>query len=837
MTLLDKQIQIETNCYSTSVDKYEREIEDRIRAGAGNELRGSKLIIASTIDRIAEKVTEYFKAPLKGVNHRTRMFIKDYEDKPKALALIILNTVLSNTYLHKEITSASLVLALTKALRSDYVIGKLKETNPKLFSHIEREYKKRGSRYTQSRKVKLGLMKAKLDIEDLNKETAKLGAVLINLLLSANVDIIEKYTKYDRGKQTNVFRLTNNCYVFLEEIKSSDVLFNVKVPILVVPPKDWGGMEGTGGMHTKGLYKFNLIKQKGKNKRLLSEFIKKSTDTRYIDIINRIQKTEWQINKRVLDVIETIVGNCMVDYDAPKHSKYLVGGLPYMEKQEASDYVKASDYGELHTEGKHIGTPIDKQAYKRWYAAVEVQKEHIITNMSKAIGLYLALKDAKEYKEYDKIWFSYQADFRGRIYPIQQHFNPQHKGSLKAMLQFANGVPISNQYEIDWFKIHGANCYGYDKLPYEGRINEIDRKTEEILKVASDPIGFREYWKDADEPFLYLAWCFEFSDWYHNPRDFRSHIPIGLDGTCNGIQVYSGLLLDEEGALAVNVIGKNRNDIYQIVADKVNKYLFAGDYEPTILFRKSDGTENVCTTQVEAESIAGKVGRSIVKRNVMTQPYSVTSYGMYQQIIDELKTYEAEGKEFWKGDKWVVARLLTQLNSKAILETVKGAKIGQEFLKKVTRDVTSRNSNVFFTSYLGFPILQDIRRKIADRIITEIGRITLYSNTDDIHKQKMENGIAPNFIHSLDATIMLLTVDKMKDCNSFHLIHDSYGVPVNAVKDLNKAVRESFIELFNSNPLNKFVRQVNPAMLDEVQDVIIGTLDLEKIRESEYIFS
>ena len=262
---------------------------------------------------------------------------------------------------------------------------------------------------------------------------------------------------------------------------------------------------------------------------------------------------------------------------------------------EATDYVKGSDYGECYTDGWKIATPIDKEGYKKYKQALDVQEGIIQINLSKAVALNLAMIDARDYLNEPNIYFSYQFDFRGRIYPVQQHLNPQGKEEIKALLEFSNGYPIETDEELYWFMIHGANCYGFDKLEYDERIVEIE-KEEEICLIAQDPIRYSSFWKDVDSPYLYLAWCFEYNDYINNPNTFRSHIPIALDGTCSGLQIYGGLLLDEVGAKEVNVVNKYnednkaiRADIYGSVANKVNEYLLKHEYNKFIDITKADG--------------------------------------------------------------------------------------------------------------------------------------------------------------------------------------------------------------------------------------------------------
>jgi DNA-directed RNA polymerase len=71
-----------------------------------------------------------------------------------------------------------------------------------------------------------------------------------------------------------------------------------------------------------------------------------------------------------------------------------------------------------------------------------------------------------------------------------------------------------------------------------------------------------------------LAWCFECSDCFHNPDSFKTHIPIQLDGTCNGLQHYSALLRDVVGGRGVNLINSDKpNDIYANVAVRLEEKL------------------------------------------------------------------------------------------------------------------------------------------------------------------------------------------------------------------------------------------------------------------------
>lgn len=838
MDLVNVQKKIEKDAYDYSYQRFMNEIQKRIKQDSAHELPEGMMLIKATIDLVSNKIDDYFKAPLKGLKNRERMLLSDWFENTDGLALIAINAIISSCSKEPYVPVTRIARNIAKYISQHHIMLSLTKQLPKLTSYLEREYKSRGKRYIQSRKLKLGKMKASFNEDLITRDGLMMGTTVLDLVLKSGANLVEtSVIMENKNKKQSVIMFTQETLQLISLNRANNLINFQKYPIFVVPPQDWKGITGNLGYYDHNYYHGMLIKTKGKNKKLLKQYFQTKSIPKYIEIVNRIQKTKWKINKNIYEVMNTIIDSNLVEPSSPRNNPSLLGGLPYCLHQDVSDYVKASDFGEVYTEGKYAGYPVDRESYRQWYKATEIQKEKILVNRSKAIMLFLALSDAKAYLNYPAIYFSYQACFRGRLYPVQQHLNPQLKGYIKSLLEFSEGVPIENEEQEAWFYVHGANCFGFDKLEYEERIEKILALTKEIEAIVENPYK-NVLWTEADEPFMFLAWCYEFVAYSKNPTEFRSTLPISLDATCSGIQVYSGLLLDGEGATAVNVRGETRQDIYQKVADKVNYFLSVGDYNKSIQFKKSDGTEHLVPTIVEANSLKGKITRTLTKRNTMTQPYSVTRYGMYQQLLEELNAMEDSNNVIWEGDKWVVARVLTELNDKAIVEIVKGARVGQEFLKQMTSIITKRGEYIFYTTpFFEFPVLQKIHKTAINRVKTQFGSLAIRSELENIDGNKMINGIAPNYIHSLDATLMFLTVDKLKDCNSFHLIHDSFGVPINQVEQLNEAVREAYVELFESKPLLRFIKQVNPEAVDLVDEIMINTLDLKDVYDSKYIFS
>lgn len=839
MQQLERQLALEAKSSEFSFHKFMNDITKRIQGNATHELPEGTILVKTCIDHVANKITEYFKAPIRGNNKKARSYIEEYAYRPHDLAYLIISVLIDSLSRCGTLSAVAISKDISLAIYQDYAIRNLKGSCPNLDSYMDKKFRRRGYNFIRRSKIKLGINKVKLNNNHATADMAILGATLLDIVDKSSCNLIHIYSLRVNKKTTTTVTFTKEAFNLILQAREYHMQRYVKYPILIMPPSEWKGLRGNMGYYSKKGFKGMAIKMKQGNTKIVASYLEQKPMTRCLNILNNIAKTSWRINKKVFDTIEYIMKENLVDYDSHKLSPYLLGKLPYNRQMVAEDFIKGSDFGLCYADGWKANTPIDKEEYKRYRRALDSQEERIVVNNSKSIALNLAMIDAKDYYQEPNIYFSYQFDFRGRIYPVQQHLNPQGKDEVKALLEFSKGYPINTDEELYWFKIHGANCYGYDKLEYEERVSEISKKEEEIHLIASDPIRYNGLWKDADSPYLYLAWCFEYSAYLSSPSTFRSHIPIALDGTCSGIQIYSGLLLDGDGAKEVNVVGNKRKDIYQVVADKGNEYLLKGEYNKFLDITTADGNKKTVSTVATASSLSGKINRSLTKRNVMTQPYSVTKYGMYNQLVDILTEKEDNGDVFWVGDKWLAAKILVDINERAIIEVVKGARIGQEFLKSITRDITRQGNYVFYTTpIMKFPVLQKITKYKENRINTELGRLLIKTHTDEIHQIKMVNGIAPNYIHSLDATLLFLTVEKMFGvCEDFHLIHDSYGVPVTHIPLLNKCIRDSYIELFSSNPLHRFVRQTCNERIAEVDEVMLNTLDINDVADARYIFS
>ncbi|MGL4251612.1 MAG: DNA-directed RNA polymerase, partial [Aeromonas sp.] len=114
-----------------------------------------------------------------------------------------------------------------------------------------------------------------------------------------------------------------------------------------------------------------------------------------------------------------------------------------------------------------------------------------------------------------------------------------------------------------------------------------------------------------------------------------------------------------------------------------------------------------------------------------------------------------------------------------------------------------------------------------------------------IDAKKQASGIAPNFVHSNDASHLKLTALKCTEMgvHSLAMIHDSFGCHAGFAHIMFKAVRETMVETYESHDVfaefyEEFADQLHESQLDKMPEMPKkGNLDIKQILESKYTFS
>jgi len=551
---------------------------------------------------------------------------------------------------------------------------------------------------------------------------------------------------------------------------------------------------------------YNFIKQT--NKRYLEELNSRWHEFPIVwNAVNIMQKTEWIINQPVYDVLVACIDN-----------SYALGKLP----------VNPED---IPLPPKPFDIATNKEAKTKW----KREASNVYKERAKAKSKFIQVRQIKEEAKLFLLrgfWYSYQLDFRGRIYPKSPMLSPQSADYARALLKFKFGKPMGTDEAFNNFAVAGAGLFGEtDKEELSNRRQWVIDNADKIISTANNPLT-DTYWCKADKPFSFLAWCIEYRDFALSDfsPDFITTLPIHSDCSNSGLQHYSAMMRDEVGGKATNLVPSNKpQDVYGLVAEKVIARL------------------ETITNPLAKKWLDYGIDRKICKKPVMCLPYSLTQYSCRQYIEDHVvKQLVEENKQHEFGDDLFKAtHFLTGVVWKSINEVIVGAKDIMKFLKDVAKLVSSENLPVAWTSPLGLPIFMSSYKKESKRVKTKMGdsiiKLSVSSDTDEIDRRKTQQSICPNLIHQLDSSVLSLSVVKGAELgiDNFSLIHDSFGVLAPDSDKMALALREAFCEIYSQDVLANWAIEMKQMLSDKNQRKFPpipekGNLDLDLVKKSTF---
>ena len=108
----------------------------------------------------------------------------------------------------------------------------------------------------------------------------------------------------------------------------------------------------------------------------------------------------------------------------------------------------------------------------------------------------------------------------------------------------------------------------------------------------------------------------------------------------------------------------------------------------------------------------------------------------------------------------------------------------------------------------------------------------------------MVNGVAANFVHSLDSACMMETVNlaASKGITNFCNVHDSFGTTAADVHMLSITLRDAFVKIFQDDVLQDFKDGIEKLIPEKFRDKLPevpakGNLNLDDLRQSEFFFA
>ncbi|KAF8902625.1 hypothetical protein CPB84DRAFT_1775848 [Gymnopilus junonius] len=643
---------------------------------------------------------------------------------------------------------------------------------------------------------------------------AKIGSVLVNLLIQVAEVVREKvdphthailtesqpafYQSYEyvRGQKLGVIKLNPLVSDRLAKDSLERTIHPRHLPMLV-KPKPWLHYNDGGYIYNKS------YAMRFKDSHEQEVYLREATNAGNVELVyaglDVLGSTPWKINKDIFDIVVTVW-----------NSGVRMGKIPPAIYDEPEPVLQEGQDKDLEARSYHI------MRQRAW-------AQHKANNHSERCSVNYKIEIARAFL-HDTFYLPHNLDFRGRAYPIPPHLNHIGDDLSRGLLLFEEAKPLGVR-GLRWLKIHAANLFGYDKNSFDARVQWVEEHLENIVESATNPLEGTRWWLKADDPWQFLATCKELKKAHslEDPTQYASCLPIHQDGTCNGLQHYAALGGDAKGAQQVNLAASDKpSDVYTFVSNKLQETI----------------NEDAERGEEIAVLLKDKISRKVVKQTVMTTVYGVTYIGAH---IPEEKCWNAAAYlakmllitigDTFKGAKeiqnWL--NICARLISKSIPQNRLGLDYDDHGKEVVTLPRTKikkeQMTSVIWTTALGLPVVQPYRKTARKQVMTSIQSVYISDphKASEVNSVKQASAFPPNFIHSLDATHMLLTALECKNRGlAFASIHDSYWTHACDVDTMSEVIRETFIALHSSDVLERLDQEFR----DRYKDFHVPLLDI-----------
>ncbi len=600
----------------------------------------------------------------------------------------------------------------------------------------------------------------------------------------------------------------------------------------VEPPKPWTRLSDGGYWDERTRLSAQVVRAYHKDRvAAIKAAMVDGSMQPHIDGLNALQSVAWTINHRVLDVLKWTVENDVPVAGVP--SAY-VSAPPRLSDEEWKDENKRRLQ-------RHRISQV-KQHNRR------LKCDRILFAEDMAIAEMLAPEQ--------RFYTPQNLDWRGRVYSLT-HFAFPRDDRVRALFLFAEGLPIGEE-GLYWLKVHCANVGDFGKVskrPFAERVAWVDERLDAIMDIAQNPhstavlrqpgrhIQEDLRWTKADKPFLFLAACMELSSALAAGTSFLTKLPVSFDGSCSGLQHLCAMTRAEEGALVNLTPQEVPQDVYQTVAalvqDRVQQDALAGD-----------GLAKRC--------LAYGITRSVVKRNVMTYSYSSKKFGMGRQQVEDLMrplsidvlAGALDEHPFGDDDGLAASKYLAAHVYDAIEQVVHRPAQAMTFLQKLARVLAHEGKPLSWTTPTGLPWINRYHESNVKRVELWLQDARVTVTTADGHKKEIAkdraaNGVAPNFVHALDAAHLILTVNACvrEGITSLATVHDSFGCLAPQAGRFRDIIREQFVEMYETHDvlaeaLACAKRDLTVHNWDRLPAIPArGTLNLKEVLNAEYAFA
>lgn len=522
--------------------------------------------------------------------------------------------------------------------------------------------------------------------------------------------------------------------------------------------------------------------------------------------MTKAQEVPYRINKKVLGVLSAAIARGQGEFGTPRTAPAPKAEFPF---DDVWDREKA--------------TPEDMQAFAEWKGKMHEWHTNERTRAGQNAGMVAKLREMRRFKDYEAIYFPTFVDWRGRMY-FRSSLNPQSNDSVKGCIEFAEGKKLGER-GLFWLKVHIANSAGFDKHLPDIKAQFVDDNMDMLMDFYNNPLEVTAPDPDTTCTLYHALAAYVEAMEMEDPREYLCHVPVAMDATCSGLQHFSAMLRDEEGALHTNLK-------YNGLDQKSDIYKHVGQI--------ADGLKGKQTTDVVIRSYWEQyaITRGMSKRPVMTFVYGSTlmstiDYIMEDMRVDGMPVIADEDGTVLYGHRKLVTPVAKAVRLGVQL-TVPAAERGMKYLQSLVR---ATDYPVQWYNPVGMPVINWAEVREVKRIsIRSMGRVDALASvvTGEYDKRGAVSGIAPNFVHGMDSGHLC----KVLANNTIRILpnHDSFATHPCDVDTLHASLRYEFVEMYKEDLLTSLASNIIMHENAVVDTPIKGNFDLTEVLESPFMF-
>lgn len=418
----------------------------------------------------------------------------------------------------------------------------------------------------------------------------------------------------------------------------------------------------------------------------------------------------------------------------------------------------------------------------------------------------------------ESIYFLWKPDKRGRLYQLSE-LTPLLDKWIRRLLTFSEPYLLKPYKDI--IKISISKSYYGGNETDENYLKKFNLNEKELLDI--------EYNREqADDEPGYICYTLEYINYLKDPNNYKTNVLLQLDATNNVYQILSLLTNDKELAKKVNVCNNEENipmDFYGIMSKEITQYV---------------GVE---------------IPRKLIKKSIMCYAYGLTSYGRMEYLREENQklVHPFSNEELKTISDKIEDILMNNYKSIVLIREILESLVYKKFDKKGTLEERIVLIDNLFLTYKH--IMYEYKKELViftnmNKILNkrEKTRVNLIEKLPILDIKKMKTSITANFVHSIDASCMMLLMIGVNELRTENItnntkylrvfpIHDCFMFPApihNIIKpifkkclinlELDKKIirlyKDNGIEIENNGLIKKYLNLLdnNNLKVDDIQN-------------------